>query len=49
MHHPFFFDFFYPTDVGGGFQLDSGLFCPWAFGDIVFGLRGVAPTAVDLT
>jgi hypothetical protein len=39
LHHPCFLYFFCAADTGGGFRLGSGLFCPWAFGDIVFGLR----------
>jgi hypothetical protein len=39
LHHPFFFDFFYLSHVGGGFRHSSGFFCPLVFGDIVFGLR----------
>jgi hypothetical protein len=51
LHHPFFLDFFYLSHVGGGFRLHSELFCPWRFGDIVFGLRGAVfvwlPTGKD--
>jgi hypothetical protein len=36
LHHPFFFDFFYLSHVGGGFRLHSESFCLWRSADIVF-------------
>jgi len=39
LHHPYLCDFFYATGPGGGFRHGSGLFYPWVFGGIVFGLR----------